>query len=149
MPNRSVHDAAGFISGAVAATVKAADTSGLPALMEVLGGAWGGVKGARTPDWLEPATCPGHRDLAHSWTTFITVISTSVDAGRAACRKLAEYCDAQVNDPGVSPAFRVLYALGALFFWFCAGVLTGFKAGYASHLALDGCTPMGLPLICR
>lgn len=147
MPNRDVHDVAGLLAGAVAATVKAKDTQGLPALMEVLGGAWGGVKGARAPDLLEPATCPQHRCFAHSWTVFLAVIGTSVDAARALCQKMGEHCDERAQDLTLAPLHRFLYALGALFWWFCAGALTGFKAGYASHLALDGCTPMGLPLI--
>jgi hypothetical protein len=147
MPNRDVHDAAGFLAGSLVATVRANETHGLPALMEVLGGAWGGVKGARAPDLLEPAICPQHRCFAHSWTVFLAVIGTSVDSARAVCRKLGEDCDRRAQDVRLPLLDRFFYALGAMFWWFCAGALTGFKAGYASHLALDGCTPMGLPLI--
>lgn len=127
--------------------MKANETHGLPAMMEVLGGAWGGVKGARAPDLLEPATCPQHRYFAHSWTVFLAVIGTSVDAARALCRKMGEQCDLRAQAQTLAPLDRSFHALSALFWWFCAGALTGFKAGYASHLALDGCTPMGLPLI--
>lgn len=147
MPRRTTHDAAGLISGVVAAGVKAKQADGLLVLMELLGGAWGGVQGARIPDVLEPATCPGHRKFAHSWTMFVQMLGTSLKAARAECRRLAENCSARAVDPTLSPAMQLAYTLGALFWSFCAGALTGMKAGYASHLALDSCTVQGLPLL--
>jgi hypothetical protein len=49
----------------------------------------------------------------------------------------------------ITPGQRLWCQLAVSFYRFLAGVLAGFKAGYASHLALDSITPCSLPLIVR
>lgn len=79
----------------------------------------GGAIGSALPDQIEPAYSPYHRDTAHS----VAALGANV---------LALY---QIDElvPDLHPSVRVL--------------AKGLTIGYVSHLALDACTPMGLPLI--
>jgi hypothetical protein len=49
--------------------------------------------------------------------------------------------------PGITPADRLSLSALEILAWLLVGAITGAAAGYLSHLALDGCTPAGLPLL--
>jgi len=79
-----------------------------------------GCMGAVMPDLLEPAVHPHHRQIAHS----VTVGGLLTKCGIDVCTP--ENCT-------WDEFHKILLA--------CA------IAGYVSHLAIDGCTPRGLPLL--
>lgn len=142
----STHAAVGLVAGGITAAVKAPEEAPHAKLVEVLGGCWGGLHGGLTPDRLEPAFCPRHRGPAHSWVAALGIAAATLDFARAECRRVANDFAIKSRDLSLPPLTRILYGIAEVLFRFLAGALTGFKAGYASHLALDGCTPMGLPL---
>jgi hypothetical protein len=118
------------------------------AVPEVAGEALGGYVGGMCPDLLEPAISSWHRGPARSYAAGggIVAIRKGLEAFAAVCRENAEKCKAidmiqsgsvfvpAIPDPLsllLSPVFELLWRL-------MAGFVSGFAAGYVSHLALDG-----------
>lgn len=79
-----------------------------------------GILSAALPDIIEPAESPQHRQLAHS-----------IGVGGLLTRFALAQCGDR-NDRW-DDFHKILVAVAV--------------AGYISHLAADGCTPKGLPLI--
>ncbi len=105
--------------------------------------------GGILPDVLEPATSPHHRQLAHSLVVGGSLAVAKVAEMQASCRSLSSEATQRASVlPVGSPERRDAEFL-ALFWRFVAGFLIGLATGYASHLALDACTPQGLPLLGR
>jgi inner membrane protein len=75
---------------------------------------------ATVPDVIEPALHPHHRSFAHSFVTAAGLLRIAVG-----------FCDP--NNSDWDPWQKTLWASAT--------------AGYLSHLAADGCTPRGLPLL--
>lgn len=149
MPNRKTHITAGVAAGLIASLLTAQEDTGAGQFAEVLGGIVGGYLGGRAPDLLDPPLHPCHRDLAHGGLAVVALVLTGLDEWREMCRRADRECVARAANcpPGSSLATNLL--LQGLVHRFLAGFATGLKAGYASHLALDFCTPRGLPLIGR
>jgi membrane-bound metal-dependent hydrolase YbcI (DUF457 family) len=101
------------------------------------------------PDWLEPASTPNHRDLAHSWLMLFAVSQAKINAWQRDCHARAETYEAFARNPQMTAGWQLCYQILAWLNRFLAGFLAGLKAGYASHLTLDALTPFGLPLIAR
>jgi membrane-bound metal-dependent hydrolase YbcI (DUF457 family) len=78
------------------------------------------VTGGLAPDILEPAVSSHHRSIAHSLAGGLSLANYS----QKWCCREHEDCD---------EFSKILFAC--------------FAAGYFSHLALDLCTPRGLPLV--
>ena len=107
----------------------------------------GGIGGAKLPDLIEPAVCPGHRKFAHSGAVLAANLSSlqsqSLESGiqwlkgKAAERRLQAQLD---------PQTALWHSIIAAFLEFLAGVLPAVLGGYASHLICDATTPFGIPL---
>jgi hypothetical protein len=147
MPDSRTHQIVGSLVGGGNALISAWDSDPAGTLIELVGGMYGGSVGGLLPDWIEPALSPKHRRLAHSWGALLASIATNLQAAQDECRRQAAVCLARSQDPTLTAINRFLLQVGWFFWRFAAGFLSGFAPGYASHLALDGCTPMGLPLI--
>jgi len=116
-----------------------------PTFANVLAGIAGGYAGAALPDIFEPATSPFHRSLFHSWT-FATGGAVATPTG---VKKLKTYAEQRVMHyelrRAMDPANGFWYVIAILFWKYVVQFVIGLIAGYASHLALDATTPMGLP----
>ena len=146
--NGNAHLIGGALSGPVTGAVLAKRSNRQPTLPEIGGWLLGGIAGAKTPDLLEPAYCPRHREVCHS----VSVLALDVALLQSRPlenwiqsfhRKAADYRRRSQLEPG--NAF--LFSLLALLFELLAGLLPGFLGGYASHLILDSTTPCGLPVL--
>lgn len=124
--NKLAHMTAGVAGGGLATWqfCQRQDVAIHPSI--VLIAAVGGLLGGRSPDLLEPARHPNHRQLGHS---------VSIGAGLIALiPKLTddEQCPQWLKD---NPWLRIFFI-----------ALVG---GYLSHLLLDSLTAKGLPLLDR
>ena len=150
MPNGETHRLVGMAAGGGYALYRArAQTPGC-LILEAVGGVVGGNIGGRLPDIFEPALHPRHRSLAHglgpvggAGYVAISALDGAQDWLRAqADRRAILRANAQTVLEGIWHALlELLCRLGA-------GALAGFVGGYASHVALDACTPNGCPIIC-
>lgn len=153
MSDRKTHQLVGAVSGAVRAGYVSWNQPGF--LFETVGGGFGGYWASIAPDQLEPATSSWHRGACHSWGAAAVVAGADqvLLELAAACRAEANKYRAMqtVQDPFTGefrPAPTNPFHVLAEWFWsFLAGVLTGFTAGYLSHLALDAVTPRSIPLL--
>lgn len=115
--------------------------------LELCGWVAGGVGGAKLPDLLEPADCPGHRKFAHSATILTADLALLKSQALESWikwlkSKAAEYrLHAQLN-----PESALWSSLFAGLLEFLAGVLPAMLGGYASHLFCDATSPFGIPL---
>lgn len=140
MPDRTTHHVLGVVAGTAAAAFHARTELSDHHLLEVLGGAIGGLVGGQLPDWIEPATSPRHREAAHSVVLLCVLVATRLASAQSTCREHARAADASaLQGPGARFQAGVWRAL--------AGFLVGVQAGYVSHLVADGVTPAGLPLL--
>jgi len=99
------------------------------------GAATGGLIGARLPDIFDPPCTPNHRQVAHAVAPVgFLAVKTWAGAVEFVESTLAE------GDLEINPVTRFTR-------FFVAGLVKGAALGYLSHLALDACTPCGLPLL--
>lgn len=90
------------------------------------------------PDLIDTPNSPNHRSLAHGVIPIGTVALMGKDTIVKVRMWLKDKATAYKNEDDL---------LMELLCEFCIGALDGFIAGYASHLALDACTPRGLPAV--
>lgn len=149
MANRSTHTTAGTVAG-LCLSGSLARREPLSALaVEATGGAVGGALGSLVPDWIEPALHSWHRSFAHSYTTASALATATIqwlEQWQQHCRNIAASHD-EARARATSDGMRLWHAFMAILWRFVSGFVAGFPAGYLSHLALDGCTPRGLPLL--
>jgi inner membrane protein len=139
MANRSDHDVVGLLTGVVSTVLGATLQGRTVDLCELVGGAAGGALLSRAPDVLEPALHPNHRQFAHSMVTAGTLGAVAVPAAFRAQHNLArQAAQMQSADPVRAAVYHLL-----------AGFVAGAVPGYLSHVALDACTPKGIPLMGR
>ncbi len=137
MASRDAHDAIGFGIGFAATLISAVNQGRQPSLLELVGGALGGLCGSHGPDAIEPAYHPHHRQFAHSATLLIgggarafpTALKMQNDLARSAERE-------------TDPLMKAIKQLAS-------GAAVGLPAGYASHVVADATTPRGIPLLGR
>ena len=146
--NGPAHVLGGMVAGPTTGFVLARRANRQPTLAEIGGWFAGGIAGAKTPDLLEPAYCPRHREVCHSASVLAIDIALLQSQTLENCikylhEKAADYRRRSEADPDTS----LWYSLLALLCEFAAGVLPSFLGGYASHLILDSTTPCGLPVI--
>ena len=108
----------------------------------------GAYFGAVLPDVLDPPHSPGHRSVAHA---VVPVVGVLVQANwTARCRQLQADADqyrCQGSAIGLSDLDRERCLRNEALCRFAAAALAAFIGSYLSHLALDGQTPKGLPLL--
>lgn len=149
MPNRSTHAAIGALTGGTIASVRAANEATPEFLAEATGGVIGGWLGGVLPDVLEPATSPNHRRAAHSVVAAGALSMARVAEWQASCRLSGNAATQRAASLPVGCAERNDAQLSAVLWRLAAGILVGLVVGYGSHLALDACTPRGLPPVGR
>lgn len=152
MPNGKTHAWAGAATGSAVAAYRGRQQPLVNVLIEILGGGVGGYLGGKVPDVLEPALHPGHRDFCHSWTAGGAVATglTALARWETFCREqAAELRQRRLASPPTDPVTSFFLVLGEIFWTLAAGFVSGFGAGYLSHLALDAATPRRLPAFCK
>jgi len=150
MPNGKTHKTVGTACGALAAASRTRPEDGEANLFIAIGGGVGGYIASRWPDLWEPAICPNHRQIAHSVVaggSLLTYAIRVVPEWEARWRAVAIDASERRLAPSTPQADQMLLSIVEIFAWVMVGLLAGLAAGYLSHLALDGCTPAGLPLI--
>ena len=147
MPGARVHAQVGVLVGAASAAVFATAVESTQASTEMLGGAIGGWMGGLLPDVSEPATSPQHRGTMHSALAAMGLTLIQFTAWQARCRDAARVAEQNGLAWPVDSDERSTAAWEAFAWHFASGMIVGFLAGYASHLALDAATPRGLPLV--
>jgi uncharacterized membrane protein YfcA len=118
-------------------------------VLEILGGALGGLTGSRLPDRFDPPLHPGHRSVAHGLVPVGCVGSycwRQLSDWQEALRRLAAE-QTRARSGRVTALEQAAHQLLEMLFRLLAGFIAGLLAGYASHLALDVLTPKGLPII--
>ncbi len=150
MPNRQTHVTMGTLAGGALAAYRAREQKSLNILLEVIGGCIGGHIGGRLPDVIEPASWPGHRQLAHSVIAGGAVgfsVYELLGKWEKLCRSNAEIYSQQKTNESVSAFNNIFDTLIEILLRVVAGFLSGLGAGYLSHLTLDTSTPNGLPFL--
>jgi hypothetical protein len=145
MPNADFHLPVAALAGAAAA-LTLAPQDGKAALLELLGGAVGGLLGGSAPDVFDPPNSPRHRSVGHGvFTSGAALVWCGrwLPRAQAALRQPRSSPRALAGEPPAGP--RGSSAPFDPVGHFLAGVAAGFVAGYASHLLLDAMTPAGLP----
>jgi len=144
MPNRKVHVITSGLAGVGVAALEKKCIHPLEQLSHLVGGAVGGVIGGRTPDVLEPATSPCHRQCFHGIVPCGSVVTFGGAFLLETYRKLIAWAE---SAPGADTSKDQPIPLDRCFRFFVAGAYKGFLAGYAVHLLLDSRTPKGLPIV--
>ncbi|MGC9985515.1 MAG: metal-dependent hydrolase [Polyangia bacterium] len=148
--NGKTHKTVGVVAGAATAVVRSGGQRTLRRAVEAVGGGLGGYVGAALPDLLEPAISPRHRGVGHSFTAGTGIVAAAAKHATTwerSCRSKADALLARTDDPNTDGVERFMCLLGAVLLLLAAGLLSGFAAGYVSHLALDATTPRSLPLL--
>jgi len=157
MPSRDIHRPVGAVAGAGYSAYRAhlryrrRPAPAVPVVAETIGGFAGGWLGGAMPDWIDPPTSPNHRNFGHGIATVGGAVAWTADFVLDLQEKLRAQADnLQANRWRLaSGAERTLSVVAEFFLRLLAGLLNGLIAGYASHLALDFCTPSGLPVVAR
>jgi membrane-bound metal-dependent hydrolase YbcI (DUF457 family) len=145
VPRRATHQAVGALACGVFAYVVAKRAGSKDPFSEGLGGAAAGWLVSTLPDVFEPARSPSHRASAHSIAAGALVSSFIPN-----CLTFAQGCrDAtshECNEVSPTTSRSAEPTLSQFLTHITAGFALGLCVAYLSHLALDGCTPRGLPL---
>lgn len=120
MANAKTHIGGGAACGVVTYAAMCKYLNRPPDMGELLLCVGAAVAGGLAPDILEPAVSSHHRSIAHSVTIGLSLAHY---VQKSCCRE----------NQGWDEFPKILFAC--------------FAAGYFSHLALDLCTPRGLPLL--
>ncbi|MHB8843316.1 MAG: metal-dependent hydrolase [Nitrospirota bacterium] len=150
MPNRNVHVPVGMASGLAYSLYLTQDQQENDRFFEVLGGVLGGYCGGRLPDVFEPANSSMHRAFAHSTTTgaaFVLSAHTAAQEWGIFFREKATDLRRRRQTNRMSDVDLTINVFLEILLRVAAGMGPGLLAGYASHLALDACTPRSLPLV--
>lgn len=149
MANGPVHRAVGIASGGGLAWHRARSQPAPHVVAETVGGVVGGLVGARLPDLIDPPIHPRHRGIGHGIVPVALGASLAflrLDGWQESLRSEADR-RAQLRRGSSSVLGSALHWLVEIFCRFASGALAGFVGGYLSHVALDGFTPAGLPLV--
>jgi len=149
MPNQPVHMFSGAICGGLAASLAAREQYPVQWAFETVGGVIAGRLSGTWPDRLDPPFCPSHRALGHAVAPAFLATTYALKNSeilRNELRAQAYECSLRAADPMVLPLERICYACLSLVCSMLAGATSGILAGYWSHIALDSCTPCGVPI---
>lgn len=149
MPNKKTHDAAATIVGAVVGMQLMATEDSLTRILEVMAAVGGAIVGSRLPDLIEPAVHSHHRGVAHALIPAGTVYLALFADSRAVCAQKAGECRTRAQACAIGSRERANHESLCLLWNLTAAALAGFAYGYLSHIALDACTPRGVPLMGR
>jgi hypothetical protein len=141
MPNGETHKVVGTAAGIGYSAFRARGERLGRFISRIIGGAIGGQIGGATPDVLEPASWPGHRQVAHSIAAGTIVVigpQKYMTDWENTMNKYSSNLRKERLDESNSPLQRFLSLVGEVACDITAGIPSGFSAGYASHLILDG-----------
>lgn len=141
---------AGVVGGATA-LVFAAEQQPLQMLAEVAGGIFMGSQAGTWADYIEPGISSHHRQEAHAIVPSLAganLVFQNLTSMQGYLRQSAAQCfDLAQNTADPLRAFlNVVVGFGL---HFVAGAVPAVATGYLSHVALDACTPRGVPLLVR
>lgn len=151
MSNRTAHATAAIPSGMAFAAYRARRQRPRRLAVETAGGAVGGYIGGRLPDLIDPPDCPNHRGVGHSLLSIAvagTVVYYKLSDVEEWFRRLADEAKLRADNT-TDQILRAFFLATESALRFIVGLIAGVVGGYASHLALDFTTPLGLPLISR
>ncbi|MES2177965.1 MAG: metal-dependent hydrolase [Gemmatimonadota bacterium] len=147
MPNKKTHLAAGAIAGLVTGLATMTLFEEKDRFAHVLACTLSASGSALLPDLIEPALNPRHRSTAHSLAAAAGIGALARARHHAHCLDQAAQCERRAATLAKdSDAWRN-EMLNARLWRLAVAAILGSMAGYASHLVLDGMTPMGLPLL--
>lgn len=147
MPGHDAHTLVGIAAGVAAIPACRQMLVSEPNPIEKLLAVFAAIMGSRTPDKLEPSDGPNHRGFFHS-ILFVVLLAIGVSIAVSELLKKLEEFESKFRwyrANGWSIPAEDLSAYKGLRWIICSAV--GFSCGYQSHLALDGTTPKGLPLL--
>lgn len=147
MPRKPTHVMGGFLTGTAASGIGANAVPERHRSQFMLAAALGGIIGGIAPDFLDPPDTPNHRSTFHSLVAIGLLVAAAKANWHAHCLEQAVACETKMERLAIGSPERIDEERKALIWRCVAGFLIGFLAGYASHLALDGTTPRGLPLV--
>lgn len=150
MPGRIAHVVSSSFVGALASFVRSAEQPDATRVYEIFGGFVGGYLGGRAPDVVDCARNPNHRGLAHSVVAGAVAVTFAKQVAIASEAVFRRWAEAFAEQERVLPENSFKRALLGLVIALCrvlAGLLTGFVAGYAMHLCMDGTTPRSLAFL--
>ena len=147
MPGHDAHTLAGIAAGVAAIPACRQMLVSEPNPIERVLMVSSAITGSHAPDILEPADSPEHRGFFHS-ILFEVLLAIGVFIAVSELLKKLEEFESKFRwyrANGWSIPAEDLSAYKGLRWIICSVV--GFSCGYQSHLALDGTTPKGLPLL--
>ena len=150
MANGKLHAAVGGTVGGGFAYITAVQQPPPQVVLEIIGGCFGGVVGAKAPDWVDPPTSPNHRGIGHGAIPVSVVAKWYLDnlqSWQTECRVMVED-HARYRNQSQTDLERMWHGFLEMMFRLFAGFLAGLPAGYLSHIGLDVLTPKCLPVIC-
>ncbi len=152
MPNRLAHALIGAGSGLAAGVVLSDDLPSDARVVYSLAASLGGLAGGVTPDALEPAVHPYHRDAFHSAAAGGSLYAGALKAASSVATKLrTDAAQLRATRRALPATHSARRDLGAREFlhYVLLGLAAGFVAGYLSHLIADLGTPRGIPVVAR
>jgi hypothetical protein len=143
-----MHVRVGIVGGAAVAGI-AAHHAHSNALVEAIGGGVGGWIGARLPDIVDPPTSPCHRSVGHGAGPIAAAARYAAECIPRWQKALRTHASVQraAGQEADSRWRRVWHALLEFLCLVASGALLGVAFGYLSHVAMDACTPAGIPVV--
>lgn len=151
MPCYKEHKTAASIVGGVTALAFATEQPPLQMLAEVAGGVFMGGHAGTWADQIEPGISSYHRQEAHALVPSLfgaQLVFQNVASFQGSLRQAATGCF-EIAQSTTNPFQAVINLLVGFGLHFVAGAAPAIATGYLSHVALDACTPRGVPLILR
>lgn len=152
MPNGRAHAIIGAGIGGAAGLYAAQGEPDYAQILVALGAIFGGRAGGRTPDLLEPAIHPHHRDFFHSATAGSVLAWRGSQAYSAARQTLLADAARLRSEREMLPlddSRRAWLGLAEAANYLAFGAMLGFVVGYLSHIAADLSTARGVPIMSR
>jgi membrane-bound metal-dependent hydrolase YbcI (DUF457 family) len=147
MPRKPAHVAAGLAAGIGAGFATARHLPDEDQFLHVAFAGIGGAVGGLAPDWLEPGSNPNHRNVFHSLLAAGGITAAALADWQSSCHRASAECLSRAQLAPLGSSERSNEQMKAFLWRVLAGLIIGFLAGYASHLALDAGTAKSLPLL--
>lgn len=151
MPCYKEHKFVAGVVGGATALVFAADQKPLQMIAEVAGGLFIGGHAGTWADCIEPGISSYHRQEAHAVVPSLVganFVFQNLTSFQGSLRQTAAQCfELAQNTP--DPLQGLVSLLVGLGLHFIAGAVPAVATGYLSHVALDACTPRGVPVLVR
>lgn len=154
MPSKRthIHGALGAVGGIATGIASVRDEPDHRKLVVALSAAIGGHAGGLTPDLLEPAEHPHHRDFFHSAAFSGGVLIGTARRMRTAREALfatgADRRALRAQLPQDDPN-RLWLGIQEILCYAAYGLMVGFVAGYISHAVADAFTSRSIPVVTR